>query len=79
MHHVPRGRAAPGLLSLMACQRKTKVNFNEEELEVLVKAYDGGMNSVSKGKFHLIQDVASKLEKSEQEIKVAVCVNLNVA
>ena len=74
--HVPR---APGLLSLMACQRKTKANFTEEELEVLVKAYDGGMNSVSKGKLHLIQDVASKLEKSEQEIKVAVCVNLNVA
>ena len=44
-----------------------------------MKAYDGGMNSVSKGKFHLIQGVASKLEKSEQEIKVAVCVNLNVA
>ena len=46
---------------------------NEEGLEVLVKAYDGEMNSVSKGKLHLIQDVASKLEKSEQEI------NLNVA
>lgn len=41
-----------------------------------MKAYDGGINIVSKGKLHWILDMASKLGKSKQEIKVAVCVNL---
>ena len=60
----------------MACQGKPKVSFTEEEQDMLVKAYDDGMNSVSKGKLPLIQDVAAKLEKSEQEITIAICDNV---
>ncbi len=54
----------------MACQRKPKVVFTVEEREVLEKAYDAGMNGVSKEKLSLIQEAAANLQKDEQEIKV---------
>jgi SpoU rRNA methylase family enzyme len=54
----------------MACQRKPKVVFMAEEQEVLEKAYDTGMNGVSKEKLSLIQEAPANLQKDEQEIKV---------
>ena len=66
----------PLLLALglhsMACQRKPKVVFTAKEREVLEKAYDAGMNSVSKEKVSLIQEAAARIQKDEQEIKVFI-------
>ena len=40
--------------------------------EQLVKAFDGGLNSVSKASLPLIQQLATKLHKDEKEIKASV-------
>ena len=53
----------------MAC-RKAKVEFSEEERKELVKAFDDGMNTVSKDRLPLIQDLARRFKKDEKEIKV---------
>ena len=50
--------------------RKQKAEFRQEEKEELEKAFDAGMNGVSKGKLPLIQEIAGKLQRDEQEIKV---------
>ena len=54
----------------MACQRTPEVAFIVEERGELERAYDAGMNSVSREKLPLIQEMAAKLQKDEQEIKV---------
>ena len=59
----------------MACQRKPKVAFTIEERGELERAYDAGMNSVSREKPPLIQEMAAKLQKDEQEIKVLLFVS----
>ena len=46
--------------------------FTAKEREVLEKAYDAGMNSVSKEKVSLIQEAAARIQKDEQEIKVFI-------
>ena len=43
-----------------------------KEREILEKAYDAGMNSVSKEKLSLIQEAATNIKKDEQEIKVFI-------
>ena len=61
----------------MAC-RKAKVEFSEEERKELVKAFDNGMNTVSKGRLPLIQDLARRFKKYEKEIKVGCFIKILV-
>ena len=56
----------------MGDYRKKKAIFDPTEREELVKAFDGGLNSVSKANLPLIQQLATKLHKDEKEIKASV-------
>ena len=57
------------LIEAMA-SRRAKFNFTETEKQKLVKAYDGGMDSVSKEKVPAIEQMARLLNKEEKIIKV---------
>ena len=50
--------------------RKCKAIFTMEETVQLTGLFDAGLDSVSKEKADAIRDVARKLNKTEQEIKV---------
>ena len=54
----------------MEKQGKRKAEFSQEEKEELKKAYDAGMNSVSRNKCEFIEEVARKLGRDDQIIKV---------
>ena len=57
--------------------RKPKVNFTTEEAVQLTGLFDTGLDSVSKEKAKAIRDVAQKLNKTEQEIRVCtLCIYL---
>ena len=51
----------------MATSAKQKTEFSQSEREELEKAFDAGMDSVSKGKLHLIQELSQKLHRNERE------------
>ncbi len=57
------------VLATMAI-RKAKVEFSEQERLELVKAYDGGMDSVAKTRLQKIQDLSVKFGKEESAIQV---------
>ena len=46
--------------------RKAKVEFSDEEKEELLKAFEGGMNSVSKDRLPKIQELARALYKRKR-------------
>ncbi len=60
------------LCSAVMASRKAKVEFSDEEKEELLKAFEGGMNSVSKDRLPKIQELARALQKEENEIKVCI-------
>ena len=51
--------------------KRKRVTFTTLEKEQLEKAYHEGMDSASLEKLPQIQELAGKLNKDEQEIKVA--------
>ena len=59
-------------VSTMASAKKQKAEFSQTEREELEKAFDAGMDSVSKEKLHLIQELSQKLQRNEHEIKVSI-------
>ncbi len=44
--------------------------FTEEERLTLKRAYDGGLNSTKKENISQIRDIAKRLKRSEEEVKV---------
>ncbi len=56
--------------------RRAKVEFSDEK-EELLKAFEGGMNSVSKDRLPKIQELARALQKEENEIKVCIWTYIN--
>ena len=52
--------------------RKRKAEFSQSERDALKEAFDAGMDGVSKGKLHLVQELSQKLDRNEQEIKVSM-------
>ncbi len=53
--------------------RKQKVQFSPEDKEELIKAFDAGMDRVSKDKSEVIERLNAGLGKDKQEIKVSSC------
>ena len=56
-------------------ERKRKCFTDEDKVE-LRKAYDEGMNSARKDKLPQIQQLAKKLKRDEQDIKVRLILAL---
>ncbi len=46
-----------------------KSEFSDEEKEELLKAFEGGMNSVSKDRLPKIQELARALQKEEKRMR----------
>ena len=59
-------------------RKRQKAEFSQSEREDLKKAFDAGMDSVSKGKLHLIQELSQKLQRNEQEVKVSIYKHLYI-
>ena len=63
--------------AMASSSRRAKVDFTETEK--LVKAYDDGMDNVSKEKLPVIEKMAQLLNKEEKQIKVGRAFNCSWA
>ena len=72
----PKSSCMYYIFCLGAMSRKPKAIFTTEETVQLTGLFDAGLDSVSKEKAEAIKNAAQKLNKTEQEIKVCMCVYL---
>ena len=49
--------------------RKCKGEFSQSERDALKEAFDAGIDGVSKGKLHLVQELSQKLDRNERRLK----------